>query len=244
MKILGIDTNAKTRKGEKRGYATAITYLAPSNASGVTNTCPSASKGCRKACLFTSGRGVMTPVMEARINKTKFFVNDERAYMAQLKKELVAFIKSSSKKSKIPCTRLNGTSDIAWEDILVDDQNVMETFSGLQFYDYTKRSDRMDNFLDGKLAANYHLTFSRSETTKDEQVKSILKRGGNVAVVYADTLPVWDFDAEVINGDADDLRFKDPLGKIVGLTYKRAKGVTVDDAIESGFVLDRAGRGS
>jgi hypothetical protein len=40
------------------------------------------------------------------------------------------------------------------------------------------------------------------------------------------------------------LRFKDPLGKIVGLTYKRAKGVTVDDAIESGFVLDRAGRGS
>jgi hypothetical protein len=186
----------------------------------------------------------MTPVMEARINKTKFFVNDERAYMAQLKKELVAFIKSSSKKSKIPCTRLNGTSDIAWEDILVDDQNVMETFSGLQFYDYTKRSDRMDNFLDGKLAANYHLTFSRSETTKDEQVKSILKRGGNVAVVYADELPVWDFNAEVINGDTDDLRFKDPLGKIVGLTYKRAKGVTVDDAIESGFVLDRAGRGS
>ena len=244
MKILGIDTNAKTRKGEKRGYATAITYLAPSNASGVTNTCPSASKGCRKACLFTSGRGVMTPVMEARINKTKFFVNDERAYMAQLKKELVAFIKSSSKKSKIPCTRLNGTSDIAWEDILVDDQNVMETFAGLQFYDYTKRSDRMDNFLDGKLAANYHLTFSRSETTKDEQVKSILKRGGNVAVVYADELPVWDFNAEVINGDTDDLRFKDPLGKIVGLTYKRAKGVTVDDAIESGFVLDRAGRGS
>ena len=102
----------------------------------------------------------------------------------------------------------------------------------------------MDNFLDGKLAANYHLTFSRSETTKDEQVKSILKRGGNVAVVYADELPVWDFNAEVINGDTDDLRFKDPLGKIVGLTYKRAKGVTVDDAIESGFVLDRAGRGS
>ena len=43
----------------------------------------------------------------------------------------------------------------------------------------------------------------------------------------------------MINGDADDLRFKDPRGKVVGLTYKRAKGVTVDDAIESGFVLDR-----
>jgi hypothetical protein len=239
MKILGIDTNAKTRKGEKRGYATAISYLAPSNASGVTNTCPSASKGCREACLFTSGRGVMSTVMEARINKTKFFVNDQRAYMTQLKRELVAFIKSTSKKLKIPCTRLNGTSDIAWEDILIDGQNIMQTFAGLQFYDYTKRIARMDNFLDGKLPANYHLTFSRSEKTKDEIVKSILKRGGNVAAVYAETLPVWDFDAEVINGDADDLRFKDPRGKVVGLTYKRAKGVTVDDAIESGFVLDR-----
>ena len=92
------------------------------------------------------------------------------------------------------------------------------------------------------MPSNYHLTFSRSEKTKDETVKSILKRGGNVAAVYADTLPVWDFDAEVINGDEDDLRFNDPRGKIVGLIYKRAKGVTVDDAIESGFVLDRVKR--
>lgn len=242
MKILGIDTNAKTRKGEKRGYATAISYLAPSNASGVTNTCPSASKGCREACLFMSGRGVMSPVMEARINKTKFFVNDQRAYMTQLKRELAAFIKSSAKKQKTPCSRLNGTSDIAWENILIEEQNIMQTFAGLQFYDYTKRIDRMNSFLDGELPANYHLTFSRSEKTKDEIVKSILKRGGNVATVYAETLPVWDFDAEVIDGDADDLRFKDPRGKVVGLTYKRAKGVTVDDAIESGFVIDRVRR--
>jgi len=242
MKILGIDTNAKTRKGEKRGYATAISYLAPSNASGATNTCPSASKGCREACLFMSGRGVMSPVMEARINKTKFFVNDQRAYMTQLKRELAAFIKSSAKKQKTPCSRLNGTSDIAWENILIEEQNIMQTFAGLQFYDYTKRIDRMNSFLDGELPANYHLTFSRSEKTKDEIVKSILKRGGNVATVYAETLPVWDFDAEVIDGDADDLRFKDPRGKVVGLTYKRAKGVTVDDAIESGFVIDRVRR--
>ena len=103
MKILGIDTNAKTRKGLKKGFATAISYLAPSNASGVTNTCPNASKGCREACLFMSGRGVMSPVMEARINKTKFFVNDQRGYLLQLKRELAAFIKSSAKKSKTPC---------------------------------------------------------------------------------------------------------------------------------------------
>ena len=48
---------------------------------------------------------------------------------------------------------------------------------------------------------------------------------------------MWDFGAEVINGDEDDLRFTDPRGKVVGLVYKRAKGVTVEDARESGFVL-------
>ena len=87
QKILGIDNNAKTIKGRKKQYSTAIIYLAPSNASGVTNTCTSASKECRKACLFTSGRGRMSPIQEARINKTKFLVNDEETFLRQLWKE-------------------------------------------------------------------------------------------------------------------------------------------------------------
>ena len=61
MKILSIDADAKTVKGLKKGYRTAISYLAPSNASGVMNTCPSASKGCRAACLYGSGRAKFTP---------------------------------------------------------------------------------------------------------------------------------------------------------------------------------------
>ena len=73
MKLLGIDSNAKTVKGQKKGYQTAIMYLAPSDVSGVMNTCPSASKGCRAACLNTSGRGRMSPIQEARINKVKYF---------------------------------------------------------------------------------------------------------------------------------------------------------------------------
>jgi hypothetical protein len=70
MKILGIDTNAKTVKGEKFGYLTGISYLAPSDESGVANTCPDASSGCRSACLFTAGRGAMNNVKTARVEKT------------------------------------------------------------------------------------------------------------------------------------------------------------------------------
>ena len=234
MKLLGIDSNAKTVKGLKKGFQTAIMYLSPSDGSGVMNTCPAASKGCRNACLNTAGRGRMSPVQEARINKTKFLADLEGEFMRQLDKETLAHIKRAARKGLTPCERLNGTSDIAWETYTFDDgSNIFERHPDLQFYDYTKRLDRMFNFLDGHMPPNYHLTFSRSETTKDDTVKSILQNGGNVAVVYGDTLPVWDFGAEVINGDETDLRFLDPRGKVVGLLYKR----TVVNNDETGFVL-------
>ena len=138
MKLLGIDNNAKTVKGQKKGYRTAIMYLAPSNVSGAGNTCTSASKGCRNSCLYLSGRGRMNPIQEARINKTKFFFDNPEEFLLQLEKETTAFIKSSDKKNLIPCERLNGTSDVKWEELLFDDGlNIFQKFPELQFYDYT-----------------------------------------------------------------------------------------------------------
>lgn len=238
MKLLGIDTNAKTKKGQKKGYRTAITYLAPSDASGVMNTCPAASKGCRVACLFTSGRGRMNPIMEARINKTKFLFNDQQGFLDQLAKELASHIKSSARKDLTPTARLNGTSDIDWENYIYPETglNVFDSFPSLQFYDYTKRVGRMANFLRGSLPKNYHLTFSYSENTSEDTVIDILGKGGNVAVVYKDELPPFDFGGwEVINGDEDDLRFLDGQGEIVGLKYKQT--VASEDQW-NGFVRD------
>ena len=90
-----------------------------------------------------------------------------------------------------------------------------------RLYDYTKHLDRAAAFADGKLPSNYHLTFSKSENTSDEQVAQLLGWGVNVAVVYWKELPAEDFGGfEVINGDETDLRFADPIGKVVGLKYK------------------------
>lgn len=231
MKLLGTK-NAKTVKGEKLGYLTAITYLAPSDASGVINTCPSASKGCRAACLFTAGRGRMDSIMQARVDKTKFFANEQRAFLLQLKREIAAFVKSAARKGFKPCLRLNGTSDLPWESIKINGQSIIELFPDVQFYDYTKSATRIQKFLGGELPANYHLTFSRSENTKDAFIEYILKNGGNVAVVYSGELPQKDFGGfDVINGDKTDLRFLDGKDKIVGLI---AKGDAKKD--KSGFV--------
>ena len=61
-RILGIE-NAKTKKGESLGYLTGIFYGAPSDESGVMNTCQFATEECKDVCIFKQGRGQMTPVI-------------------------------------------------------------------------------------------------------------------------------------------------------------------------------------
>ncbi len=62
QKLLAIGTDAKTVKGEKKGYLTGIMYMIPDD-----TLCP-ASKiaGCREGCLVSAGRGVMSPVKAGR----------------------------------------------------------------------------------------------------------------------------------------------------------------------------------
>ena len=74
-KLLNIDNNAKTVKGQKAGYMTAILYLAPSTQSGF-QVCPMASEGCKKACLYTAGHGAFNNVQQGRINKTRWFIQE------------------------------------------------------------------------------------------------------------------------------------------------------------------------
>ena len=113
-KLLNIDKNAKTIKGQKYGYMTAILYLAPSDLSGF-NVCSMASEGCREACLNTAGHGAFSNVQLGRINKTRWYIQERDTFLTQLKREINNFIKYTKKKELIPCVLLNGTSDISWE---------------------------------------------------------------------------------------------------------------------------------
>lgn len=222
-KLLSIDTNAKTVKGQKYGYMTAILYLTPSDLSGMANLCAYASAGCRAACLYTAGRGRMKSVSDARLKKTKLFIEDRPAFMEQIVKEIEAFIKRAKKNDLIPVVRLNGTSDIPWENVKYEGKCVMEHFPDVQFYDYTKNPNRK------ALPSNYHLTFSLAEDN-DKAAKAALRNGINVAAVFHDK-PETFMGRTVIDGDASDLRFNDPANVIVGLT---AKGDAKHDT--TGFV--------
>jgi hypothetical protein len=224
--LLSIDTNAKTVKGQKRGFMTGILYLAPDRLSGLINVCVHASDGCRQTCLYSAGRGAFNSVQKARIAKTAHYVKDRQAFLATLTENVASVIRKAKSKRMHPVIRLNGTSDISWERY-----TVIQAFKTTRFYDYTKNADRMFAFLDGKLPSNYSLTFSRSEAN-ESQCLEVLKRGGNVAVVFRKALPTHWNGFPVINGDENDLRFLDPKGVVVGLT---AKGKAKTDT--TGFVV-------
>jgi len=233
--------NAKTLKGEKIGFRTFGLHLSPASKSGF-NVCQWASAGCRSACLDTAGRGCMSNVQASRIAKTQRFFKNNFGFMSDLRTEIRKAIISAGKKQMTPCFRLNLTSDIPWENIrkgqtvnpqLVRPLNVMEEFPNVNFYDYTKGFTRMMDWLYHKMPKNYHLTFSRSEETSDDRMKKILSLGGNVAVVFRGSLPKTYLGYPVVDGDENDLRFKDPKGVIVGLVEK---GLAKKD--ETGFVVE------
>ena len=249
MNLLNIDANAKTVKGQKKGYMTAILYLAPWKLSGY-QVCPMAEvAGCVGDCLNTAGRGGMAradadtvnvdghivklnAIQKARIARTRMFFEDRQGFMAQLIKEVSAARKKATKLGLTLVVRLNGTSDIRWEDVSAYQQKadkigyatIFDVFSDLQFYDYTKIANRRVKHID-----NYHLTFSVS--ARKEFYPFWLKaqknygRGMNYAVVFKNKqLPVGYEGYPVINGDESDLRFLDKKGVVVGLYAKgRAK---------------------
>jgi len=231
LKLLGVANNAKTIKGDGSEYLTAIMYLAPADKVDGVNLCPMAVlAGCKAGCLDSAGRGAFNNVQAARIRKTIFWRDYRDLFLDQLRQDIKAFIKYCKKKDVQPCIRLNGTSDIRWENYI----DMQGEFPEAIFYDYTKDANRLSR----PLPNNYHLTLSYSEAS-DKYKSMILGAMGkhkhsNMAVVFRhkDTMPKTFKGFKVIDGDKDDLRFLDPKGVVVGLY---AKGKAKQDA--SGFVI-------
>lgn len=236
-KLLGLDTNAKTIKGEKYGIKTAILYLVPADGAG-PNLCPMAGKaGCKEACLFTAGRGAMSNVMLSRLRKTLYFNQYRELFMLQLHREIAALQSRAKREGWKLVIRLNGTSDIRWELITVAGRrNIFEAFPRVQFYDYTKIANRRD------IPRNYDLTFSYSGAPEyAPYVSRAIESGQRIAVVFRNRAIVESMLSNgetflglpVVDGDDSDIRHRDPKGAIVALY---AKGKAKRD--NSGFVVD------
>ena len=202
-KLLGV--NPKTVKSIKNGDPDVrILNLAPAELSGV-NLCPG-SGNCRKVCLHFSGNPVgMSAKTLCRIRKTHGYLDNPQSFMELL---TVAILGESFKLDGAPmAVRLNGTSDIKWEEIdfdvtaefaafcnrkfgvilLIGRQNIFELFNSLgldiTFYDYSKI--RRNWAKCAKLG--YHLTFSFDgwdNTANLKLCREAITNGVNIAAAF------------------------------------------------------------
>lgn len=228
-KLLGVGNNAKTVKGDGSEYLTAIMYLSPADKVEGINVCPMAVlAGCKAGCLDEAGRGQMNVVQRGRMRKTILWRDFPEVFLAQLREDLDKFQRYCKKRGITPCVRLNGTSDIRWENHI----DMAVEYPDIQFYDYTKDVNRLNK----QLPSNYHLTMSYSEASNrySHMVLDNMGQGRNMAVVFRhkEDMPKKFMGFTVIDGDKDDLRFLDPKGVVVGLY---AKGKAKQDT--SGFVI-------
>jgi hypothetical protein len=214
--ILG-ESSAKTIKGQKIGYLTAICYLVPDE-----KLCPFAiMAGCFDGCLKSAGRGAFNAVQAARAAKTAFFRENQRAFMLSMAADIWSHTRRAEKLGLIPLVRPNGTSDIPFENILIDGKTIFQMFPDVQWYDYTKHPSRK---LDGKTAGNYDLTYSFSAITpKLISIKGLINPANKrTAVVFQkqSDIPAEFRGWPVVDGDDTDVRHIEPAGVVVALYAK------------------------
>ncbi len=200
-----LSTNPKTEKSKVQTY---ILHMAPADTSGV-NVCAGAGN-CRKICLHFAGNPVyMTNKQAARIRRTLAYAADPQRFARLI---VCAILGKLAKHPGEPIAiRLNGTSDIAWEnvdfaidvefatfcrrkfgvDLPIGKRNIFEVFNYIsnnggpkvQFYDYTKIRR---NWAECQ-RLGYHLTFSFDGWDNDANIKlcrQALRHNINVAAAF------------------------------------------------------------
>lgn len=223
ISYLGGCNSSKLIKSKDRNVMTYGIYLAPYDLSGY-NVCPE-SEQCKKYCLYGSGRNKIELIANehggniqmSRIKKTKLFFEDRRSFMKLLIHEIKQNIKRAEEKQMRFAVRLNCTSDICLDEFNIDDQNILEIFPEVQFYDYTKVYKHIA--LSEKYK-NYDLTFSYSGTNWT-LCEILLNKGYRVAVVFEDHLPKEFRGFPVIDANKHDARYLDDGGIVCGLSYKK-----------------------
>ena len=180
-----LSVNPKT---EKSKIKTFLLHLAPSKQSGIINVCPNALN-CAKLCLHHSGNPLYySSKIKSRINKTYAYSESPNDFINLL----ILNIIRNLRKYKDIAIRLNGTSDILWENIplFIDAslsnfifekfnyyissgyyENIFEVFkneSYLRFYDYTKMK-RDYNLI--RKYNNYHITFSFDGASNEKNIE-------------------------------------------------------------------------
>jgi hypothetical protein len=217
-------TSAKLGNSPEFGWWTPGLYLASGETSQVMDLCTHASDGCRLNCLLVSGQREMMANTAKEVGE-RLLRGDEMSsptnlsllrtylyhygydeFMALLHDEIERQRGIASEQGLELAVRLNATSDIMWEV-----KGIIDQFSDVIFYDYTKIPQRVVRFLSSgapkefrkasalrqpkwasnpavpDFPSNYFLAFSYSEVNL-AWCLILLDMGANVVVPFTETL--------------------------------------------------------
>jgi hypothetical protein len=240
----GVSTSAKIMHSQEFSHQyTYVIYLSPADLSGY-NVCSHSTPECRLGCLNTSGRAGIeifsntSKIADSRLKKTKLFHENQEFFMNWLIAEIKMYQKKAKKDGYFFSVRLNATSDLDWQKVYLNGNNIFQIFPEVSFYDYTKNHNK---FLNNK-PENYHLTYSYTGRNTG-LCKLLVEQGFNIAVVFnvkkESELPKYFMNHVVINGDLTDYRIDDAKGIIVGLKWKRiANRIAEKKVLNSCFVVN------
>ena len=208
--------NTKLKKSSKGVYNVAGLSLMPS-----LKFCPmSKNAGCFDLCLKSAGRGKFNNVVNARNNKSNFYNNDKNLFIELLIHELKLHVINCKKNNVNPSARLNVLSDIPYEKIFINNfgVTVFDLFQEIYFYDYTKRSNRLEACNKIK---NYKLMFSYSGKQEyQKQVSKAIEFSNPIAVVFKNEFPKTFLNRPVFDGDLSDIDNSTKDNHIIALKAK------------------------
>ena len=248
MKLL-THAQAKLDKSLAFGYKSVGLNLSPANEADWSRTmCPWAG-ACADMCLSGAGQNSFDRARNARISRTRWWLDGPETFVQALVNELRSAHKSATRKGLKLAVRLNVLSD---QFILVRRvyEHDPELFRVAHFYDYTKMPPRAWSAV--HTPNHYHRTYSYSERTTPQDLELCRKYKIHIATVMAvspghplpQTHTLHGVTYKVIDGDQHDLRFLDPTTEthIVGLRFK-ARSNKFDKRVRGvrrGFVQLRA----
>ena len=131
-----------------------------------------------KKRVYILAHGAFNSVKQGRINKTRWYIQERETFLDKIRKEIKSFIAKAKERDLVPCIRLNGTSDISWENT-----GLMEEFKNITFYDYSKIYKRALSYINGELPVIIIYYIVLMKTIK-KQAFDILKKGGNISAVF------------------------------------------------------------
>ena len=180
----------------------------------VPDQCPHATVECSANCLQANGNGRYESAQLGRICKTVFAHTHPEAFARIVEHE----VRSNLATTLGECLhRLNVLSDRRWEVLLPRVFTLRDPLGRLaRFYDYSKIPPLVR---ERNRPTNYHLTYSATEHTTVDAIRSMVDAGHSVAVVIrakASELNVSTWNGmDATNGDLHDDRTQDDAGVVL-----------------------------